>query len=184
MSETRGIARPYAQATFELARDSGQLAGWSEALRVAAEVVINNDVARLINAPGTDMNAIIDLIISVCEKAAPTSPADSTQVANLLKLLAENHRLPALPEIVELFDQLKTDAENRVRVVLTAAAPVDEAQQKKITAALKKRFGREVHLHFQLDENLIGGARLQADDLIIDGSVRTGLEKLTSALVK
>jgi F-type H+-transporting ATPase subunit delta len=68
--------------------------------------------------------------------------------------------------------------------VLTAASPVDDAQQAKIIEALKKRFGRDVNLHFKLDENLIGGARLQADDLVIDGSIRTGLEKLSSALMK
>ena len=49
--------------------------------------------------------------------------------------------------------------------------------------ALKQRFGRDVRLRFEQDENLIGGARLQADDHIIDGSVRTRLAKLASALV-
>jgi F-type H+-transporting ATPase subunit delta len=104
------------------------------------------------------------------------------RLLNLLKLLAENGRLSVLPEIAELFDKFKADVENSVDVVLTAATPVDPVQREKIIAALKRRFGREVNLHFQLDENLIGGARLQADDLVIDGSVRTGLEKLSSAL--
>jgi len=80
------------------------------------------------------------------------------------------------------FDALKADTENRVEVLLTAASPVDEAQQGRITAALKKRFGRDVSLTFELDESLIGGARLQADDLVIDGSVSTGLAKLASTL--
>ena len=72
--------------------------------------------------------------------------------------------------------------QNRIDVVLIAANPVDEARQIRIAGALKKRLGREVNMHFQLDETLIGGARLQADDLVIDGSVRIGLEKLASAL--
>jgi F-type H+-transporting ATPase subunit delta len=87
-----------------------------------------------------------------------------------------------LPEIAKRFDKLKADVENSVDVVLTAAAPVDDVQQAKIVAALKKRFGRDVNLLFKLDENLIGGACLQADDLVIDGSIRTGLEKLSSTL--
>ena len=88
----------------------------------------------------------------------------------------------ALADIAVLFDKLKADVENSIDVVLTAAAPVDDAQQAKITEALKKRFAREVNLHFKLDENLIGGARLQAGDLVIDGSIRTGLDQLASSL--
>jgi F-type H+-transporting ATPase subunit delta len=140
-------------------------------------------LARLIAAPGTDSSAVADLITDICLKFGGKSPADATQLENLLKLLTENRRLRVLPEIAELFNKLKTDAENSVNVVLTAASPVDDAQQQKIVAALKTRFGREVNLHFKLDDNLIGGARLQADDLIIDGTVRTGLEKLSSTLV-
>jgi F-type H+-transporting ATPase subunit delta len=101
---------------------------------------------------------------------------------NMLRLLAENGRLDVLPEIAELFDKLKADVENSIDVTLTAAAQVDEAQQRSIVEALQRRFGRKVNLNFKLDEQLIGGARLQANDLIIDGSVRTGLAKLASAL--
>jgi F-type H+-transporting ATPase subunit delta len=99
-------------------------------------------------------------------------------------LLAENGRLTVLPKIGELYEKLKADVENRVDVLLTAAAPVDDETQASISAALKRRFGREINLHFELDEDLIGGAaRLQADDLVIDGSVRTGLQKLASTLI-
>jgi len=72
--------------------------------------------------------------------------------------------------------------ENRVEVTLVSSTPVDSAQQEKIVAALKQRFGRDVSLTVELDENLIGGARLQADDLVIDGSVSSGLEKLATTL--
>jgi F-type H+-transporting ATPase subunit delta len=87
-----------------------------------------------------------------------------------------------LPEIARAYDVRKTEVENRVAVTLTAASAVDQAQQANIIAALKKRFGRDVTLRVELDENLIGGARLQADDLVIDGSVRTGLDKLATVL--
>ncbi len=182
MAENRGIARPYADAAFELARDDNVLGPWSDWLHVAAAVAGDSGVARLIDAPHTDTNQLVDLISGICRDAVPSDTADLTQLANLLRLLAENGRLPVLPEIAELFDKLKADVENSVNVVLTAATPVDPAQREKIIVALKRRFGREVNLHFQLDENLIGGARLQADDLVIDGSVRTGLEKLSSVL--
>jgi len=182
MAENSSIARPYAEAAFALARDAGQLAGWSDTLHAAGLAVSDTALARMIDAPGTDDTVVVGIIADVCKQAV-TASVDEGRVLNLLKLLAENDRLPALPEIAKRFDKLKADVENSIDVVLSAAAPVDDAQQAKIIEALKKRFNREINLHFKLDETLIGGARLQADDLVIDGSIRTGLEKLSSTLM-
>ncbi len=181
MAENSSIARPYAEAAFELAREAGQLAGWSEILHVSAVAVGDEALARMIDAPGADDSIVVGVIADVCKQAVKAS-VDDSRVVNLLRLLAENGRLPVLPEIAERFDKLKAEVENIIDVVLTAAAPVAEEEQAKIIEALKKRFARDVNLHFKLDENLIGGARLQAGDLVIDGSIRTGLEKLSSAL--
>lgn len=184
MADNSLIARPYAQATFELAQESGELAAWSRLLHAAAAVVADADVERLIEAPDTRADELIGLINDVAAKqvAGEGGGPDSQHAGNLIKLLAENGRLLALPEIAVQFDRLKSEVENRIDVVLTAASPVDEAQQAKIAASLKNRLGRDVNLQFQLDESLIGGARLQADDLVIDGSVRAGLDKLASTL--
>lgn len=181
MAENSGIARPYAEAVFQLARESGQLVGWSDALHAAATAVADADVARLIDTPKTDTAKIAGLVADVARLAAG-GPVDAGELGNLLRLLAENRRLLVLEDIAVQFDKLKADVENSVDVVLTAAAPVDPAQQAKIVEALKRRFGREINLHFKLDEKLIGGARLQADDLVIDGSIRTGLDKMSSTL--
>jgi F-type H+-transporting ATPase subunit delta len=183
MADDSGIARPYASAVFELARDARQLSNWSGLLHAAARVVSDDDIRRLIDTPKTDISALVELVVGVSREASVEDITDPVQFSNLLRLLGENGRLTVLAEIAELFDKLKADVENRVNVVLTAAAPVDDETQVSISAALKRRFGREINLHFQLDENLIGGARLQADDLVIDGSVRTGLQKLASTLI-
>ncbi len=180
MAENAAIARPYAQAAFEVANEANQLTAWSDALHAAGIVVNDPQVAGVIDAPGTDGNQIIELIAGIAGQAA--AGADTGKLTNLIKLLAENGRLQALPDIASSYDSLKAEVENRVEVVLTAAKPVDEAQQSKIVDALKQRFGRDVSLTFELDENLIGGARLQADDLVIDGSVTTGLDKLATQL--
>lgn len=181
MAENIGIARPYAEAVFDLARESGQLGAWSDALHAAALAVADADVEQLIESPKTDSAQIAGIVADVARQATG-GMADAGQLDNLMKLLAENDRLLVLADIAAHFDRLKADIENSVNVVLTAATPVDAAQQAKITEALKRRFGREINLHFKLDEKLIGGARLQADDLVIDGSIRTGLDKMTSAL--
>jgi F-type H+-transporting ATPase subunit delta len=181
MAETTGIARPYADAVFQLAHEAGQLGGWSDALHAAALAVADDALARLIDRPDADQSVAISIIADVAGQAAGGA-VDTEQLGNLVKLLAENGRLFVLADIVTLFDELKANVENSIDVVLTAAVPVGDAQKATISTALKKRFGRDINLHFQLDENLIGGARLQAGDLVIDGSIRTGLAKLASTL--
>ena len=181
MAETIGIARPYADAVFQLAHEAGQLDGWSAALHAASLAVSDEALARLIDSPSVDPSAAVGIIAEVAGRAADGA-IDTLQLGNLVKLLAENGRLFVFADIAALFDKLKADVENSIDVVLTAAAPVDDAQQATIANALKLRFGRDVNLHFELDESLIGGARLQAGDLVIDGSIRTGLAKLASTL--
>lgn len=185
MSDNLGIARPYAEAVFDLAREAGQLHGWSDALHAAAAVIADDDMARLIDSPKSNTDELAGIIADVAGQAAANAGhagADGGQLRNLLRLLAENGRLLVLDEIAMLFDKLKADVENSVDVILTAAVPVNGEQQARITDALKRRFGRDINLHFKLDETLIGGARLQADDLVIDGSIRTGLDKMASSL--
>jgi F-type H+-transporting ATPase subunit delta len=183
MAENAAIAQPYAKAVFELAHSAGQLAQWSDALQAAGIAVSEADVAALVEAPGTDLNALVHLIAEIAGKSGDIQIGAGTQLQNLLLLLVENKRLLALPEIASAFDALKADVENRVDVTLTTATEIDAAQQEIFVAALKKRFGRDVNLKVELDETLVGGAKLQADDLVIDGSVSTGLAKLTSSLM-
>ena len=102
---------------------------------------------------------------------------------NLLKLLAENDRLGALAEISKQFDALKAEQENKVRVKLVAAAPVDAAQAERISGALGKKLGRKVELELEVDDTLIGGAIVRAEDMVIDDSLKTRLERLASALI-
>lgn len=184
MAHNDAVARPYARAVFELAREEGRLEGWSALLQTAAAVVEDPEMAAVLNAPFVDGDRVAALIADICSQDPQAAElAGTSEARNLLRLLAENRRFGALRDISAAFEHLKAEAENVVDVVLTAANPVDDALQARIAEALKRRFGRDVRLRFELDKELIGGARLQADDHVIDGSVRTGLEKLASVLV-
>ena len=184
MAKHDSVARPYARAVFELGQETGQLSAWSALLADAAAAVTTPDLQAALGAPGLDSARLARMLADVCLKdTAANGLAASGQGLNFLLLLAENRRLEALPDIAEVFEQLKAGAENTMNVTLRAAAPVSDGQRAQIIAALKKRFGRDVRLNFELDESLIGGARLQAEDHVIDGSVSTRLAKLASALV-
>lgn len=184
MAEQGTIARPYAQAAFEIARADGQLAAWSGILQMAASIAASPDVTRQMSFPGADLRALASAMADICREklGAPAPLAAARPAENFLLLLAENQRLGALPAIAERFEELKAAEEKAVDVVLTTAEPLNDAQQARFVESLTKRFGRQVRLAVQVDQALIGGARLQVGDRVIDGTIRTGLDKLATTL--
>lgn len=186
MADHGTVARPYAQAVFEIARTDNQLGPWSEFLTMAAEIVMAPDAMRYLATPGSDAFALADGITGICaEKLAnPAVLVGGTKAvgAGFLKVLAENRRLGSLPDILARFEVLKAEAERTLDVVLTSASDVSDTQQQRIIESLNKRFNRQVRLTVQIDPTLIGGARLKVGDRVIDGTVRTGLDKLATVL--
>lgn len=178
MAENRTLARPYANALFEVARDSGDLAGWSSALANAAAVAQNENAQAFFASPSvTDSERV-----SIVSELAQGGPLAGEHGQNLLRLLAENDRLEVLPEIAARFEELKAKFENSVEVSLVSATPVDPEIAAKIKAALQKRLGRSVELNESIDPDLVGGAIIRADDMVIDGSIRTRLGQLAQAM--
>jgi F-type H+-transporting ATPase subunit delta len=99
-----------------------------------------------------------------------------------VQTLAENRRLGYLPEIAQIFNELKDAEEGIVDVTVTSAAPLDEKQKLSLAEALSSKLKRQVRLHCETDPTLIGGAVLRAGDLVIDGSLRTRLERIAYEL--
>ncbi len=176
MAEKSTIARPYAVAAFEVAQADGELQAWSEMLHALSQIVEVPDMQSLIGNTSVDKTKLAEVIMEIAGKAM------TEKGRNFVRLLADNRRLDVLPEIAEQFDHLKADAEKTIEAELIAASPVDEKLKKLIADKLKARLGREVKLESRVDESLLGGAIVKADDLVIDGSVRAQLEKLSVEL--
>lgn len=176
MADRLTVARPYARAAFEQARADGRLGAWSEALARAALGVDDARVRALFGSPKVTDEQLGDLIADVAGGGLDEPGR------NFIRLLAENKRLPFLPEIAQLFDELKSEAERVVDVSITSAAPMGEGEQHKLVEALERRFSRKVQLQTDVDPSLIGGAVVRAGDLTIDGSVKARLERLAHDL--
>jgi F-type H+-transporting ATPase subunit delta len=173
MSQALTLARPYARAAFGIARDAGDYASWANALAFAARVAADPQVTGLLGSPKlTHADAVSLLAID----------GASEQVRSFLALLADNRRLALLPEIAGLFEELRTEAERVVKARVTSATALGEGELEGIRAALKKRFGREVEIETAVDASLIGGAVIDAGDVVIDGSLKGKLGRLQSAL--
>ena len=173
MSQALTLARPYARAAFSIARDGAVLPAWSDALAFAARVAADPAVAALLGNPGL-MQADATTLL------APEGA--NANFGNFLGLLFENRRLSLLPEIAGMFDELRFESERVVKAKVTSAVPMPAAELDTIKAALKKRFGRDVDVETAVDESLIGGAVIDAGDVVIDGSLKGKLGRLQAAL--
>ena len=173
MSQALTLARPYARAAFSLAREQGKFADWSNALGFAARVAADPQIASLLGNPRlTQADAVTLLAADGADEA----------FGRFLALLADNRRLALLPEIAGLYEDQRNEAERVVRAKVTSATPLPAAELETIKAALKQRFGREVEVDTAVDESLIGGAVIDAGDVVIDGSLKGKLGRLQSAL--
>lgn len=176
MADRITIARPYAKAAFAAAKAGARLAEWSAALERAAEAAADPRMRGLISSPKVTPAQLSELLIELAGRGV------DDPVRNFIKTLAENRRLGHLPEIALLFGRLKDEAEGSVNVEITSATPLSQTDQDQLSVALAKRFGRKVRVHASIDPQLIGGAVVRAGDLVIDGSVKSRLERLAYEL--
>ena len=178
MAENSTIARPYAQAAFDIANEKGDLKSWSDMLQLIAAVASDAVLSDMISNPSIEREKVVEIIVDVCGDNL------NDLAKNFVKVLADNGRLNVATEIALGFEEHRAEAEKTVEAEVTSAFPLSDAQAKSITEALKKRLGREVTLVANVDETIVGGAIIRAGDLMIDGSVNGQLDKLATTLMK
>jgi len=176
MSETKTIARPYANACFDVAKTDGQTESWLLFLEAAATVVQDSAMLYLIKSPATDKEALNKVIFTIANKASGVE--SSTDRMNFLSLLSQNNRLEALPEIKQQFELMKQASEKVVEATITAASPISEESLHSISAALESKLNQTVNIMTKTDESLIGGAKIQIGDNMTDASVRSQIDEL------
>jgi F-type H+-transporting ATPase subunit delta len=172
MAEKATIARPYAKAAFEAAREHNALERWSKVLATASSVVQDERVAQLLSSPRVTPEQLSGLIADIVGGDL------DEQTRNFLATLAGNRRLALLPEIASMYEGLRAEAENIADVQVVSAVELSDAQKQRLTSALKQRLKREVRLHCEVDASLIGGAIVRAGDFVIDGSLKARLDRL------
>ncbi|OOS06462.1 ATP synthase F1 subcomplex delta subunit [Moraxella cuniculi DSM 21768] len=179
MAELSTLARPYAKAAFDYAKEQNAIASWETFLSVASDIVGNEDFASLLHNPAIGAAQKADILIDAYGKlTAEQSPAQ----ANFTKQLAEHDRLALLPEIYAHYGKLKSKELKQIDAYVTSAYPLTETQSKQLQERLAISTGSIVILHESVDPSLLGGATIKVGDKFTDGSVRGKLKQLKAQL--
>ncbi|AWI76373.1 F0F1 ATP synthase subunit delta [Parazoarcus communis] len=175
MAENVTIARPYADAAFELARGAGALGPWSEVLDRLASVAADSEMLALFNDPKFSGEQLNKLMLEVAGDL-------SAEQQNFIRVLVEGERLQVLPEIRDLFVALKNEHEGVLEAKIASAFPLDDAALASLKADLEARFKTKLDVSVSIDPELIGGVRIAIGDEVIDASVRGKLANMAAAL--
>jgi len=175
MAELATIARPYAEALYQVAQKA-DVAAWGRQVQALAEVASNADLRQFADSPKIAAAQVYDVIAS-----AVKMPLDAG-VQNFLRTVIDNGRLAALPAVAEQFQALANAASGVSDATIYSAFAIEPTQLADVVGSLERRFGRKLTAQVVLEPELIGGIRVVVGDEVLDTSVRARLERMKVAL--
>lgn len=173
----QSAARRYAEAAFEVALRDGTVDAWRRDLDTTAAIVADERVARMLANPSIPLEARLD----VARKAF--GPAVGEKAFNLIALTLRRGRVEDLPRIAAEFRRLDDDRQGITHATATSATALTADEVRALTEQLERRTGGTVALELAVDPDLLGGIVVRIGDRLIDGSVRSRLERLRNQLV-
>jgi len=176
MAESVTIARPYAEALFRVAKESGNLVKWSERLALLGQLAANPEARAAIGDPNVATTQLVDLFRSACGTAV------DTELSNFVQLLSNNDRLALLPEIASLYETYKQAEDGIKQAEIISAFPIDASQVNALVPQLEAVFKSRLETSVSVDPSLIGGIKVVVGDQMLDASVRGKLDAMATAL--
>ncbi len=180
MAELSTIGRPYAEALFAAASGDKPAAGaldqWLDVVAEMAAVAQHPEVAQVVGDPNLGAGRVYDLVRGLIKAPLPAA------AENFLRLVIDNGRLPALPEVARQFRAMKNAAEGRADCLIESALALTDEQVKDLLWGLSRKFGLTLIPEVKVDPELIGGVRVSVGDHVLDDTVKTRLAKMHAAL--
>lgn len=175
MAELATLARPYAEAFFQVVK-GGDLPRAADQLAMLAAIASDSQMRQFADTPKVDAAQVFDVITSVVNM-----PLDDAS-KNLLRTVIDNGRLSVLPDISAQFHALISESSGVSDAVVYSAFPIEPGALGSLVAALEKRFGRKLEATVELQPDLIGGIRVVVGDEVLDTSVKARLAQMKTAL--
>jgi F-type H+-transporting ATPase subunit delta len=176
MAELTSLARPYAEAVFELAVEADHIDQWSANLNLLAAIVKDPMMAEVISNPQVDKTTLTNIWLDICEGQL------SEAGKNLLKMIIENKRLAIIPSLFTQYQHLKAQHQGYITVEIASPYPLHDAQIENIKDVLQQRLGKTIEIDQTIDKTLLGGWLIRTGDQIIDMSIKGRFQQLTTEL--
>ncbi|HVB96475.1 MAG TPA: ATP synthase F1 subunit delta [Chloroflexota bacterium] len=161
---TSGVARRYAQAVYDIAREEQDIDGWLHDLHVIATVLREPTLKALLDNPGVSFEQKSQVIEDSFSALGPKR-------RNLVQLLVENGRVNLIDQILTAYGAEVNRARGIVTARVSTAVPMSPSEIEAIANHLASMTGLKVVVTPDVDPSLIGGFVARIGDRLIDGSV-------------
>lgn len=169
------VARRYARAAFEVAREQGDPQSWLPDLDMVAGAFSDHRLIESLRNPDRSVSAKLDAVNQAFPNLRP-------EIRNLVRILIGRRRAEQMPQVAAGFRELADDMMGRTNASVVSARPLQDEELTLIQRRLNERTGKTVRLSTSVDESLIGGVVIRVGDELIDASVITRLERLRQRL--
>jgi F-type H+-transporting ATPase subunit delta len=172
------VARVYAEALFEVAKEKGKLDEIGEQLGEFVDALDGDrDLQVFFFSPYFSSAEKVDGLKRAIDGADP-------KLVNFLELLIEKNRMTEIFRVRRQLEQLWKQENKRIDVTVTSAVELDPAVVEKIGEEIERQTGRKVELASRVDDEILGGIVLQVGNMVLDASIRSRLEKLRKSVAQ
>jgi F-type H+-transporting ATPase subunit delta len=166
------IARVYAEALFEVAKEKGKLDQIRDQLGALVDVLErNHDLQVFFFSPYFSSGEKREGLERAISGAEP-------ELINFLELLIDKHRMPVIFRLRTRFDELWAEENKLLEVTLTSAVELDPEIVDRVGGEIERQTGHKIELESTVDEGILGGLVLRVGNMVLDASLRNKLEKL------
>ena len=172
------VARVYAEALFDVAKEKGRLDEIGEQLGEFVDALDGDrDLQVFFFSPYFSSAEKVGGLKRAIDGADP-------ELVNFLELLIEKNRMTEVFRVRRQFEQLWKLENKRIDVTVTSAVELDPAVVEKIGEEIERQTGRKVELASRVDDEILGGIVLQVGNMVLDASIRSRLEKLRKSVAQ
>ena len=175
MSDGTTIARPYAEALFQISLDEGEK--FNDELNFLATVLRDRNLNTYLSNPSVSKDEGKKFVLSFLPENFNQS------LKNFFELLVDNSRVIFFEEILQQFHNLENDYNKVIEAKILSAFELLENQKVSIKGRLEKKFNKKVVLSCIVDKTLIGGVTIIIGDYVVDGSIKRNLEVLKNSIL-
>ena len=172
------VVRRYAVALLNHAKKVGTVDAVAADMKSLSDVITQSgQLAAFLNHPliaGEKKKALVDKTFG-----GMVSP----KVLDFVKLLIDKGRIDTLRLVIAEFVVLVREYKNIAAAEVVTAVPLTDEQRKALEAALEKRTGKDIEIHATVDASVMGGVSVRIGDTILDGTVRSQIERLREQLI-
>lgn len=180
MSAEKIVSRRYAKALVSVLKNGETTSDMASQLQFFRDAML--DVGSAFSCamcyPAFSEADRLSVVEAVCLQEKVHEP-----VKNALKYLIEKNRISLLPQIYEAFVAEQDKLVGRVRTTVTTASPLSSAAETSIGELLRTRLRKDVIMSKVIDPDVIGGVRVQADDVVFDATLKSQLDRLKTEIL-